>query len=275
MRSRLLVRPYARGDPLTVSVTRRAPSLTTTNDPKRSRMYARLARAIWHLRTSWRFPPNLAWSPPRSKPSIATLSPSRTSSAITRVSSRSCCQSSRHDRCSGCDPLRAMRILVHDYAGHPFQAQLSRELARRGHRVVHAYRAKVGGRSGALERLPTDPGELTFKPIVLGPRASNGRGVPRLLRHELGYGRAASSVIGTLQAAGRHLVEHATAGPAASCCVRRIDARAASCTGCRISSAPRSRAGFGAGSVPLAPRRPPWCVGWSAGRWSARTGWSP
>ncbi|MEV5177380.1 glycosyltransferase family 4 protein [Streptomyces flaveolus] len=31
-----------------------------------------------------------------------------------------------------------MRILVHDYSGHPFQAQLSRELARRGHKVVHS-----------------------------------------------------------------------------------------------------------------------------------------
>jgi glycosyltransferase involved in cell wall biosynthesis len=31
-----------------------------------------------------------------------------------------------------------MKILVHDYSGHPFQAQLSRELARRGHDVVHS-----------------------------------------------------------------------------------------------------------------------------------------
>ncbi|MFI8190795.1 glycosyltransferase family 4 protein [Streptomyces sp. NPDC085946] len=31
-----------------------------------------------------------------------------------------------------------MKILAHDYSGHPFQAQLSRELARRGHEVVHS-----------------------------------------------------------------------------------------------------------------------------------------
>jgi len=31
-----------------------------------------------------------------------------------------------------------MRLLIHDYAGHPFQVQLSRELARRGHSVTHA-----------------------------------------------------------------------------------------------------------------------------------------
>jgi glycosyltransferase involved in cell wall biosynthesis len=32
-----------------------------------------------------------------------------------------------------------MRIIVHDYAGHPFQVQLSRELAKRGHAVLHLY----------------------------------------------------------------------------------------------------------------------------------------
>lgn len=31
-----------------------------------------------------------------------------------------------------------MRLLVHDYSGHPFQAELSRELAARGHDVVHS-----------------------------------------------------------------------------------------------------------------------------------------
>ena len=32
-----------------------------------------------------------------------------------------------------------MRIVVHDYAGHPNQVYLSRELARRGHQVLHLY----------------------------------------------------------------------------------------------------------------------------------------
>jgi glycosyltransferase involved in cell wall biosynthesis len=32
-----------------------------------------------------------------------------------------------------------MRIIVHDYAGHPFQVQLTRELAARGHDVLHLY----------------------------------------------------------------------------------------------------------------------------------------
>ena len=32
-----------------------------------------------------------------------------------------------------------MHVLTHDFAGHPFQVELSRALAARGHRVTHAY----------------------------------------------------------------------------------------------------------------------------------------
>ena len=34
---------------------------------------------------------------------------------------------------------RALRVVVHDYVGHPFQVQLSRELARRGMDVLHLH----------------------------------------------------------------------------------------------------------------------------------------
>ncbi|MEU8992585.1 glycosyltransferase family 4 protein [Streptomyces sp. NPDC048558] len=45
-----------------------------------------------------------------------------------------------------------MRILVHDYSGHPFQAQLSRELAYRGHDVVHSTcSAYVSGKGNLAE----------------------------------------------------------------------------------------------------------------------------
>lgn len=36
-----------------------------------------------------------------------------------------------------------MRVLVHDFAGHPFQLDLSRSLARRGHEVLHLYCASL------------------------------------------------------------------------------------------------------------------------------------
>jgi glycosyltransferase involved in cell wall biosynthesis len=80
-----------------------------------------------------------------------------------------------------------VRILVHDYSGHPFQAELSRELARRGHDVVHSYKAAYVSGKG---NLVAEPGEtVTFQ--ALGPEQplARDRFVRRLL-HELRDGLA-------------------------------------------------------------------------------------
>lgn len=50
-----------------------------------------------------------------------------------------------------------MRILNHDYTGHPFQVQLSRALAARGHEVLHAYSASFQTPRGAVQRQKGDP----------------------------------------------------------------------------------------------------------------------
>lgn len=55
-----------------------------------------------------------------------------------------------------------MKILVHDYAGHPFPIGLSRELAARGHRVIHAYFAGDPGPKGSLVRCAADGPNLSF-----------------------------------------------------------------------------------------------------------------
>jgi colanic acid biosynthesis glycosyl transferase WcaI len=55
-----------------------------------------------------------------------------------------------------------MRFLIHDFAGHPFQVQLSRELAARGHSVTHLYPSGLDGPKGRLERSETDPEGLTI-----------------------------------------------------------------------------------------------------------------
>lgn len=47
-----------------------------------------------------------------------------------------------------------MKVLVHDHSGHPFQAELSRELARRGHEVTHSYVAGYVSGKGRLSALP-------------------------------------------------------------------------------------------------------------------------
>lgn len=61
-----------------------------------------------------------------------------------------------------------MRIVVNDYSGHPFQIELSRELARRGHSVLHLYSADFQTPKGDLIRKPDDPEGFAIKGIALG-----------------------------------------------------------------------------------------------------------
>ena len=61
-----------------------------------------------------------------------------------------------------------MRIVVNDYSGHPFQIELSRELARRGHSVLHLYSADFQTPKGDLLRKPEDPDGFAIKGVTLG-----------------------------------------------------------------------------------------------------------
>ncbi len=72
-----------------------------------------------------------------------------------------------------------MRLLVHDFSGHPFQVELSRELARRGHQVTHSYcPAWVSGKG----RLETEPGDrLVIEPVGPGEPIEKDRFVKRVL----------------------------------------------------------------------------------------------
>ena len=71
-----------------------------------------------------------------------------------------------------------MRICVHDFVGHPFQLDLSRELASRGHAVTHFYSEAVeapkttldGDEASGLEILSVDRG-LTFEKYLPFQRA--------------------------------------------------------------------------------------------------------
>ncbi len=74
-----------------------------------------------------------------------------------------------------------MRILIHDFAGHPFQVQLSRELARRGHMVVHAYPAGLPGPKGRLARSSEDPDRLNIVPVPLSASFSKYSPIKRFL----------------------------------------------------------------------------------------------
>lgn len=87
-----------------------------------------------------------------------------------------------------------LRILVHDYAGHPFQVQLSRTLARRGHTVCHAWCARLQTPRGALERRKDDAPGLGFAPVDLGQDFAK-YGLWSRWRQEKHYGRLLGNLV--------------------------------------------------------------------------------
>jgi colanic acid biosynthesis glycosyl transferase WcaI len=60
-----------------------------------------------------------------------------------------------------------MKILIHDFAAFSFPVQLSRELARRGHEVLHLY-SDFDPRGGRLEREPGDPPGFAAEAVSIG-----------------------------------------------------------------------------------------------------------
>jgi glycosyltransferase involved in cell wall biosynthesis len=82
-----------------------------------------------------------------------------------------------------------MRINLHDYSGHPFQAQLARELAARGHEVVHTHAAQYETGHGQLKRLPGDPDGLEFESITADAPLIKYSPLRRT-RFELSYAKA-------------------------------------------------------------------------------------
>jgi glycosyltransferase involved in cell wall biosynthesis len=82
-----------------------------------------------------------------------------------------------------------VKLLIHDYAGHPFQVQLSRALARRGHTVHHIYAASIQTPRGALARKHDDPASLTIEGVALSEQFQKQSFLKRRSQ-ELEYGRA-------------------------------------------------------------------------------------
>jgi colanic acid biosynthesis glycosyl transferase WcaI len=58
-----------------------------------------------------------------------------------------------------------MRLHLQDFSGHPFQVQLSRNLAARGHEVVHSYSSQYITGHGRLTLGPDDPASLRIHGI--------------------------------------------------------------------------------------------------------------
>ena len=74
-----------------------------------------------------------------------------------------------------------MKILIHDFAGHPFQVALSRELANRGHVVTHAYFAEDPGPKGDMQNYRSNSGAVYMRPLSVGRQYSKGNFLSRLL----------------------------------------------------------------------------------------------
>ncbi len=87
-----------------------------------------------------------------------------------------------------------MRLVIHDFAGHPFQVQLSRALAGRGHRVHHLYCESLVGAKADLEVGENDPAGLTIKGVG-GRRPMAKSSLVRRLAMENAYGRRVAAKI--------------------------------------------------------------------------------
>ena len=81
-----------------------------------------------------------------------------------------------------------MRLILHDFAGHPFPVQLARALAARGHAVLHLYAAANPTPKGALLRRPSDAPGFAVEALGLGLAYARYDFVRRW-RSERAYGR--------------------------------------------------------------------------------------
>ena len=68
-----------------------------------------------------------------------------------------------------------MRIVICDYSGHPFQIELSRRLARRGHSILHLHFAEFQTPKGATAVRSDDPPTFTVEGVALGQKFEKDR----------------------------------------------------------------------------------------------------
>ena len=89
-----------------------------------------------------------------------------------------------------------MKVLVHDYAGHPFQVQLSRELASRGHTVRHAYAGGLQTPRGELQKREDDPDNFDSFEVPMSTDYTKFKySFTRRRAMEIEYGKEAAKMI--------------------------------------------------------------------------------
>jgi glycosyltransferase involved in cell wall biosynthesis len=89
-----------------------------------------------------------------------------------------------------------MKILVHDYAGHAFPVQLSRELAGRGHEVCHVCAGGLQTPRGELQKRANDPDNFESREVPMNADYAKFKYSFRRRRAmEIAYGKAAATLI--------------------------------------------------------------------------------
>jgi colanic acid biosynthesis glycosyl transferase WcaI len=91
-----------------------------------------------------------------------------------------------------------MRILIHDYAGHPFQVHLSQRLAIRGHDVTHVYFSENPGPKAAFAQRTDETSGLCIQGITIGKGYDNVSLIKRRF-DDREYGRRVASVIRSIR----------------------------------------------------------------------------
>jgi len=93
-----------------------------------------------------------------------------------------------------------MRVLIHDYAGHPFPIQLSRELAKRGHVVIHAFAGGLQTPRGVLQPVADDPIGFEIVEVPMSPDYLKDKyRFLRRRRHELAYGVLLAGLVDSIR----------------------------------------------------------------------------
>ena len=84
-----------------------------------------------------------------------------------------------------------MKILVHDYTGHAFAVQLSREMSKRGHNILHVFFSLFQGPKGVLTRTSSD--QANFNIVGLTTRQPfNKHSLIKRRSQEIEYGKEAA-----------------------------------------------------------------------------------
>jgi colanic acid biosynthesis glycosyl transferase WcaI len=87
-----------------------------------------------------------------------------------------------------------MRIAIHDYAGHPFVFDLSRQLARDGHEVRHFFFAGDAGPKGDAQVRADDAPTYSIEPISIRGAYAKDKFLQRRAG-DIEYGRLAGAAI--------------------------------------------------------------------------------